>query len=324
MGGAAGGGISSSGAGSGGLSAPVRFSTQVVPPQRRHIFWRDVVAETFPGMTADAPDGIRADLSRWNLGTAGLARARSSQARVRRVANQDGHNIVLHLQRRGRLTLVHDSDVVTAGVGDIVIADDSRPYTIDISDANDCLIFQMPVSRLGGGYHGGEWHGRRLRAGDPNVAFFDYVLRGLWGHRDTFGNIDEDMGEVLADAALIVCRSGMRIAESGPPGCSPVEFALRHLDNPELGTATISDATGLSPRAVQKAFLRDAGLTPTAFINERRLERASELLAATEPRTITEIALDVGFNDPAFFSRCFRRRFGATPREWRTQHMPLD
>lgn len=302
------------------MSAPVRFSTQVVPPQQRRQFWRDVVAEAFPGMTAEAPSEIRADLSRWALGSVGLAQACSSRARVNRVANQDGHNLVLHLLRRGRLTMMHGHNVVTAGLGDIVITDDSRPYAFEISDANDCLIFQVPVSRLGETFRQRDWHGTRLRAGDPNVSFFTYVVQGLWARREQFGDIDDAMGDVLTEAAVIACRSGGNGTNDREESLSPMEFALRHLDNPELGTATICEATGLSPRAVQKAFLRQSGLTPTAYINERRLARAAELLSEPDRRSITDIAFDVGFQDSAFFSRCFKRQFGAAPSEWRSDH----
>src|SRR3546814_9292124 len=73
---------------------------------------------------------------------------------------------------------------------------------------------------------------------------------------------------------------------------SPVEFALRHFDNPELGTTTICQATGLSPRAVQKAFLRDTGQTPTAFITERRLEQSARAIAHAEAATNTQTPPD--------------------------------
>jgi AraC-like DNA-binding protein len=274
-------------------------------------------------MIAETPNEIRADLSNWALGSVGLARARSSRARVSRVANQDGHNLILHLMRRGRLTMMHDDNVVTAGLGDIVITDDSQPYAFEISDANDCLIVQVPVSRLGEAFGRTNWHGKLLRASDPNVSFFTYVVQGLWARREQFGDIDDAMGGVLTEAAAIACHSGKNGANDREASLSPVEFALRHIDNPELGTATICEATGLSPRAVQKAFLRHCGLTPTAYINERRLTRAAELLSESDRRNITDIAFDVGFQDPAFFSRCFRRRFGAAPSEWRSDHRSL-
>lgn len=289
----------------------------MVPPQRRHLFWREVIAEAFPGMTAYAPEGIRADLARWRLGAVGLARARSGRAHIGRVASGTAHNLVFHLQRRGRLTIVHGGDATTAGVGDIVIADDSRPYAVDVSDSNDCLILQMPAELLGDQLSRHDWHGRLLSGEDSNVAFLNHMLQGLWHERDLLGDIDEGMGDLLAEAARIICRRGFGVAATPSPGCSPVEYALRHLDDPSLGTAMICEATGLSPRAVQKAFLRNVALTPTAFIADRRLARAADLLAAADGRSITDIAFEIGFSDAAFFSRCFRRRFGVTPSDWR-------
>lgn len=48
-----------------------------------------------------------------------------------------------------------------------------------------------------------------------------------------------------------------------------------------------------------------------------RLERCRELLGRTPALSITEIALDHGFSDPAYFARLFRRRFGITPSQCR-------
>lgn len=287
-----------------------------MPLQRRHLFWREIVAEAFPGMTAIAPEGIRADLARWRLGPVGLARARSARAQVRRAGNRDGHNVLLHLQRRGRLTMLHDDAAVSGGMGDILVADDSRPYAIDISDANECLILQVPAALLGDGVGLGTLHGRLLPGQDPHVAFLNHMLLGLWEQRAMLGDVDDGVGELLVDATRLVCR---RQRPTMPPRVeSPVAYALHHLTDPELGTAGLCAATGLSPRAIQKAFLRETGLTPTAFVTERRLERAAELLVAEPGRSVTDIAFSLGFNDAAFFTRCFRRRFGQTPRAWRS------
>ncbi|WP_420139034.1 AraC family transcriptional regulator [Sphingomonas sp.] len=288
-----------------------------MPLQRRHLFWREIVAEAFPGMTAIAPEGIRADLARWRLGPVGLARARSARAQVRREVNRTGHNLLLHLQRRGRLTMLHGDTAISGGMGDILIADDSRPYAIDISDANECLILQMPATLLGDDIGVDLLHGRLLPGQDPHVAFLNHMLIGLWDQREMLGNIDEGVGDLLADAARLLCRKLPVAAPKALATETPVAYALRHLTDPELGTASLCAATGLSPRAIQKAFLRETGLTPTALVNERRLARAAELLVAEPGRSVTDIAFSLGFNDAAFFSRCFRRRFGTTPRDWR-------
>lgn len=288
-----------------------------MPPPRRHLFWREVVAQAFPGMTAIAPEGIRAELARWRIGSVGLARARSARAQVRREGNRDGHNLLLHLQRRGRLTMLHGDAAVSGGMGDILIADDSRPYAIDISDANECLILQVPASLLGDDIGLGSLHGRLLPGQDPHVAFLNHMLLGLWDQRAVLGDVDEGVGELLVDATRLVCRQRSRAGFVAAGAETPVAHALRHLNDPELGTASLCAATGLSPRAVQKAFLRETGLTPTAFVTERRLTRAAELLVVEPGRSVTDIAFSLGFNDAAFFSRCFRRRFGTTPRDWR-------
>ena len=46
---------------------------------------------------------------------------------------------------------------------------------------------------------------------------------------------------------------------------------------------------------------------------------ADEPTAATPGASITEVAFEMGFNDSAYFARCFRQRFGVAPREWRTR-----
>lgn len=269
-------------------------------------------------MIAHVGEGIRADLARCALGPVGLARARSSRAHINRTANRDARNILFHLQKRGRLTIIHGDQLTTANAGDIVVADDSRPYSVDVSDGNECLILQVPAELLGDHLLRRDWHGRLLRASDPNLAFFDYMLRGLWDQREMIEQIDDRMGGLLVDAARILCSrnvDGSDVDVARP--LTPVEYALAHLGDPALGTALICDATGLSSRAIQKAFLRLAASTPTAFITERRLACAADMLAAGDNRRITDIAFEVGFSDAAFFSRCFRRRFGVTPREWR-------
>jgi len=59
------------------------------------------------------------------------------------------------------------------------------------------------------------------------------------------------------------------------------------------------------------------GTTPSAYIMERRLRRAADWLTASPGASITEVAFELGFNDSAYFARCFRQQFGVPPRDWR-------
>ncbi len=306
-----------------------RFSTRLVPHRDRQQAWSDVVARAFPGMTVAAPEGISADLARCSLGEVGLARARSDRARVSRVASPDGdRQLLLHVLNRGSLTLM-DGDRSSSGrVGDIIVADTMRPYAIDISAANDCMILVVPIARLGEGAADRDWHGTVLPADGPNVGFLAHMLRGMWSPRThpggqaddgNAGELDEDIGGLLAEAARLACSRRVDPLPAVRASHSPIEFALKHLADADLGTASIGDALDLSPRAVQKYFLRHVGATPTAFITARRLERAVSLMTPDDGQTITDIAFEVGFNDSAFFTRCFRRRYGVAPSRWRQQ-----
>ncbi|WP_340267766.1 AraC family transcriptional regulator [Sphingobium mellinum] len=300
------------------VSSLERFSTRLVPHQRRHLFWRDVVASAFPGMTIDASEGIEADLARCLVGGVGLARARSDRAKVSRSAAQgENRHLLLHILRRGSMMMTHDDKSDTARIGEIIVADDTRPYAIDISRSNDCLILQVPVSMMGEDIAACDWHGRLFTADNPKVAFLGHVLQGVWSQREQLSDMDDDVGALMADAARMVCRSGPASSCAIPARRSPVEYALDNLGNPDLGTALIGEALDLSARAVQKSFFRQVGLTPTSFITKRRLERATVLLARDGGQTITDIAFEVGFNDSAFFARCFRREFGVSPIQWR-------
>jgi len=57
------------------------------------------------------------------------------------------------------------------------------------------------------------------------------------------------------------------------------------------------------------------GLSPVEFIRNIRLKHAIQMLT-TNMGNISEIAFAVGFNDPKYFSRCFKIEFGLTPREF--------
>ncbi|MCB9265040.1 MAG: helix-turn-helix transcriptional regulator [Lewinellaceae bacterium] len=73
----------------------------------------------------------------------------------------------------------------------------------------------------------------------------------------------------------------------------------------------------LCPKNVQQYEVRAlTDKSPSLFVRSIRLQKAKALLLSTN-LNISEIAYDVGFNDPAFFSRTFREEFGLSPTEVR-------
>ncbi|OLP45970.1 helix-turn-helix domain-containing protein [Rhizobium oryziradicis] len=75
-------------------------------------------------------------------------------------------------------------------------------------------------------------------------------------------------------------------------------------------------ALGTTPHLLGKACRQAYGVSVKIFIDQRRLLEAKRLLLFTV-RSVEDIAYEIGFHDPAYFSRFFNTRTGLPPGEWR-------
>ena len=86
-----------------------------------------------------------------------------------------------------------------------------------------------------------------------------------------------------------------------------------------MTVAAIAARHGVSSRYLHKLF-ESEGTTFTQFILRERLDRAYRMLRDPRfvARSITSIAYDAGFGDLSYFNRTFRRHYGATPSDIRS------
>ena len=70
-----------------------------------------------------------------------------------------------------------------------------------------------------------------------------------------------------------------------------------------------------------RRFLGVFGMTPYAYMLSQRMNHARRLLASTD-RSIKEIALSVGYDDPAYFTRVFTREVRITLTAYRVKRRP--
>lgn len=90
-----------------------------------------------------------------------------------------------------------------------------------------------------------------------------------------------------------------------------------HLDRP----ITVKELSGIAKRSPSHfchTFKRTFGETPHAYVINRRIARAGELMLETDA-LLVEIAYSCGFADQAHLSRLFRRHTGQAPSVWRRE-----
>lgn len=86
--------------------------------------------------------------------------------------------------------------------------------------------------------------------------------------------------------------------------------------NPDFDVAEFIEAMGISRSLLHKKLTNLTGQSASRFIRTYRLNTARELIIrnrVSHAMNISEIAYQVGFNDPKYFTRCFTKQFGVQP-----------
>ncbi|MCA1468861.1 AraC family transcriptional regulator [Bradyrhizobium sp. IC3195] len=116
------------------------------------------------------------------------------------------------------------------------------------------------------------------------------------------------------DSAELATRRGLRAARLQ----DVIADIRRRFADPSFSPSELARKLGLSPRYVQE-LLQETGSSFTERVTELRLQKARKMLLDSRYNRskISDIAYACGFNEVSYFNRCFRRRFGTSPRHYR-------
>ena len=81
--------------------------------------------------------------------------------------------------------------------------------------------------------------------------------------------------------------------------------------------------SGVAERTFKRRFSQATGLSPIAYVQHLRVEEAKRRLERTRS-SVDQISWNVGYEDPAFFRRLFKRITGITPRAYRRKFTPRE
>lgn len=157
----------------------------------------------------------------------------------------------------------------------------------------------------------------------------DDFLFGLLSHFRYLLDADGGLDVTYCDTMALALRQylGRRCVPctQGPPasagGLPPrqlrkvAEYVEANLDA-QIRIADLARLVDLSEGHFHRSFRSTTGKTPLQFINERRVERAAEILSR-RPGAVVDVAMEVGFVSASHFARIFRRLRGMTPERYR-------
>lgn len=88
------------------------------------------------------------------------------------------------------------------------------------------------------------------------------------------------------------------------------------LNDPNFDIITLSQEMGISRSQLYRKIKKHTGLSTAGYIRYVRLQTSKELLVTTD-WSIADIAKEVGFNSPSYFTSSFKDTYGQSPKDSR-------
>jgi YesN/AraC family two-component response regulator len=97
------------------------------------------------------------------------------------------------------------------------------------------------------------------------------------------------------------------------------EIITQNISDSSFSIETFAEKLYVSKSLLRKKIVSLTGEPPVELIKRIRLKKAIELIEKNFGN-LSEIALEVGFNNPAYFSECFKKQFGVSPSQYQSQN----
>ncbi|MCZ7649138.1 MAG: AraC family transcriptional regulator [Planctomycetota bacterium] len=114
----------------------------------------------------------------------------------------------------------------------------------------------------------------------------------------------------------------VEISGAAPEGIAAAREHLHFNHQRTLAVAELARVAHMSEYHFIRRFKGATGFTPMEYLEKFRVGRAQELILTQPELRLGEVARAVGYEDPAYFSRVFRKRVGLSPRAYREQEGP--
>ena len=292
-------------------------------------FWlafRDTVAHIYDTVSLPDPsEEARFTLSTrtYPIPSAILMRCQGTaftMARGPGLAARGPDQLLILLQTEGSVDTDYAGWSARREAGDVEIIDYVRPFRSAATDYANLMIViardSVPAALLATGSHG-----LIFRRGSGAARLIGAAMQELYAQADDL-TVSEAEAAIEGIVALTTACARARLAGDEADHVksrrkAALDYIDAHLGNAELGPDEIAQAANLSRASLYRLLGAKGGIR--AVLLKRRLDQALQLMLAdnTDERSLAEIAKRCGFGGMSQFSRTFRARFGAPPRQYR-------
>jgi YesN/AraC family two-component response regulator len=154
--------------------------------------------------------------------------------------------------------------------------------------ANREMLFEEIFNNLAKGFH------------DENLEYVNFCFGHLLATFIYASKTSEDMAE-----------------ETNPVVRRAIGFMNRNL-NRKLTLREIAEETGYSPTYFTTLFSKETGYSPLSYFSHLKIVKATEFLDYTSGK-IKEISFALGYSDPYYFTKDFKKKMGLSPRQYRNR-----
>jgi AraC-like DNA-binding protein len=316
------------------MNLDTEFDSESSSPDLRFSAWRRKIEE-IAGMDAEvvAPRELtfRSSIRQRNLGPLTILRFDVEPYQVRlaqKLGSSPRESLVLWLTIDGAGWVEQGGVTTKLDPTALCVYGANRPRTFALTRPSRGVALLLPIEAVRKALQGWELAlPLNIDCTRGAGAVLADVVRSVARHADDLG---QDTGSGLSDVLVgLLASIGSALPDSLRMMPSRLElfhkarikrFVREHLRDPALNVDMVSQGVGLSTRYIHKLFSSEPDRL-MKWVWAERIEGACEEIEKTALRrkAISHIAFSWGFSGPAHFSRSFRKRYGASPVEYRSR-----
>lgn len=128
--------------------------------------------------------------------------------------------------------------------------------------------------------------------------------------------IDLYVQRLVYDLLHMKTASKILLEQTINPMDKAIQYMKDHM-NQQFSAKILAEQHQMSVSNFSHTFKKHTGLSPHKYMNKLKMEEARALLAS---HSVTEVAFDLGFENPSYFIRIFKLYYGVTPKQYQLHH----